>query len=62
MFSDDIVNMEEPTDFIISFYESMLANQISEQTLIPYDQAKIHPEYLINDYIIYNSYRAIIEL
>lgn len=62
IFSDDIVDMDEPTDFIISFYESMLANQIVEQSLIPYDHAKIHPEYLINDYIIYNSYRAVIEL
>ena len=57
MFSDDIIDMDEPTDFIISFYESVLANQIIEQPMITYDQAKIHPEYLIH-----NSYRSIIEL
>lgn len=62
MFSDDIVEMDEPTDFIISFYESMLANQIVEQKMIAFEDAKIHPEYLINDYIIYNSYRSVMEL
>lgn len=62
MFSDDIVTMDEPTDFIIQFYESILANQIIEQSMISYDQAKIHPEYLINDYIIYNAYRSVMEI
>jgi pyruvate kinase len=62
MFSDDIIDMDEPTDFIISFYESVLANQIMDHTLTPYEEAKIHPEFFINDYIIYNAYRSIVEL
>lgn len=62
MFSDDIIDMDEPTDFIISFYESVLANQIIEHPPIPFSEAKINPEYLIHDYIIYNGYRTIEEL
>lgn len=62
MFSDDIIEMTEPTDFIISFYESVLLHQIIEQSPIPFEKAKIHSEYLINDYIIFNAYRSIMEL
>lgn len=62
MFSDDIIEMDEPTDFIITFYESVLANQIIDHPLVAFDKAKIHPEFLINDYIIYNGYRSIVEL
>jgi pyruvate kinase len=62
MFSDDIIDMGEPTDFIISFYESVLANQIIDNPIISFEEAKIHSEYLINDYIIYNAYRSVGEL
>jgi pyruvate kinase len=62
MFSDDIIDMSEPTDFIISFYESVLANQIIDNPTISFEEAKIHSEYLINDYIIYNAYRSVWEL
>ena len=62
MFSDDIVQMDEPTDFIINFYDSVLANQIIERPSVPFEKAKIHPDYLIHDYIIYNAYRTLEEI
>lgn len=62
MFSDDIISMDEPTDFIIGFYESVLANQIIERPVVPFEKAKIHADYLIHDYIIYNSYRTLQEI
>ncbi|MFA7284658.1 MAG: pyruvate kinase [Candidatus Absconditabacterales bacterium] len=62
MFSDDIVQMDEPTDFIINFYDSVLANQIIERPPVPFEKAKIHADYVIHDYIIYNAYRTLQEI
>lgn len=62
LLGQDILDMEDPTDYIIQIYEHISAIQSS----IPYDtdfkNAKIEDEYKINDYITYSSYRAIAEL
>lgn len=62
MFSDEIVEFEDVIETISGFYEKIIDNQFVQNKSITYDQAKIHPQYEINDYIIFSWYRAIHEL
>lgn len=62
MFSDEIVEFDDVIEIISSFYEKVINNQFVDKRTITYEQAKIHPQYEINDYIIFTWYRAINEL
>ncbi len=62
MFDDKIVEFEDAIDIISAFYEKVVDNQFVNKKPITYNQAKIHPQYEINDYIIFTWYRAINEL
>ena len=59
---DDVLDLEDPTDFIVGFFEDMLAQQLIELPNIELGEGSINLEYKTNDYIIYSAYRAIREL
>lgn len=62
MFSDEIVEFDDAIETISAFYEKVVNNQFVDKPIITYEKAKIHPQYEINDYIVYAWYRAIHEL
>lgn len=62
LLGDDVLDMDDPTDFIVGFFEDILAQQLIELPNIELEEASIDPEYKTNDYIIYSAYRAIREL
>ena len=62
LLGDDVLDMDDPTDFIVGFFEDILAQQLIELPNIELGEASIDPEYKTNDYIIYSAYRAIREL
>lgn len=62
LLGQDILDIEDPTDYIIQIYEHISAIHSSIPYDIDFQKAKIDEEYKINDYITYSSYRAITEL
>ena len=62
LLGQDILTLEDPTDYIIEIYQYISAIQWIKKAPLPFDQAKIDMDYRINDYITYSGYRAIDEL
>ncbi len=62
LLGQDILALEDPTDYIIEIYQYITNIQSLAKAKIDYEKAKIDEDYKINDYITYTWYRAINEL
>ena len=62
LLGQDILSLEDPTDYIIEIYQYISAIHWIPKQEINFKEAKIDDEYKINDYITYSGYRAITEL
>lgn len=58
-FDDDIIDLEEPTNYIEETFNIMHEYQREDTPNITLDQARITEEYKTTDYIVYSAYRAI---
>lgn len=58
----DILALEDPTDYIIEIYQYITSVQSLAKAHVLFENAKIDEDYKINDYITYTWYRAINEL
>jgi len=58
-FDDDIIDLDEPTNYIEETFNIIHEHQREDTPNITLDKARITEEYKTTDYIVYSAYRAI---
>jgi hypothetical protein len=59
---EDLIDMDDPTDFIMNLYQILFDSQFSYMKPIPLEEARITEEYKTTDYVVYSAFRAIPEI